>query len=68
MDKYRLEYEIKRRGITKNQFCNDIGISRSALFRKMNGKTEFTLSEIQRIIDYLHLDNPMEIFFADKVS
>ena len=68
MDKYRLQYEMKIRGITVEELCKDVHISRSAFFRKCNGISEFTLGEIQRILDYLGLESPMGIFFAEKVS
>ena len=68
MDKYRLEYEMKSRGITTEKLCEDLNISRSAFYRKRNGQTEFTLSEIQMIIDYLGLETPMGIFFTKEVS
>jgi transcriptional regulator with XRE-family HTH domain len=68
MDKYRLEYEMKSRGITTEKLCKDLNISRTAFYRKRNGKSEFTLSEIQMIIDYLDLGTPMGIFFENKVS
>jgi hypothetical protein len=68
MDKYKLEYEMKVRDITTEQLCHDLNISRSAFYRKCNGKTEFTLGEIKAIVEYLKLDSPMEIFFAEMVS
>lgn len=68
MDKYKLEYEMKSKGVTIEKLCNDLKISRSAFYRKCNGKSEFTQGEIQKIVDYLGLDSPMGIFFADKVS
>lgn len=34
MDRYKLEYEMKIKGITIEQMCKDIGISRSAFYRK----------------------------------
>lgn len=68
MDRIRLEYEVKRRGKTTNQLCKAIGMSKSAYYRKCKGTTEFTQGEIQKIVDYLGLDTPMGIFFADKVS
>lgn len=68
MDKFRLEYEMKSRGITIGQLCSALHISRSAFYRKCNGITEFTQSEIQRIVDYVGLDSPMGIFFTEKVS
>ena len=68
MDKLRLIYEIKSRGKTIEEFCNEIQMSRSAFYRKCNGKSEFTQSEIQKIVDRLNLESPMGIFFANKVS
>ena len=68
MDKYKLEYEMKTRGITIEKLCTELHISRSAFYRKCNGISEFTKGEIQRIVDYIGLDSPMGIFFADKVS
>lgn len=68
MDGVRLEYEIKRRGVTVEGLCKAIGMSKSAYYRKRNGKTEFTQSEIQKIVDFLRLDTPMGIFFTEKVS
>ncbi len=68
MDRYKLEYEMKRRGVTAGKMCEDIGMSRSAFYRKCRGKTEFTLSDIQKIVEYLGLESPMGIFFAEKVS
>lgn len=66
MDRWKLEYEIKKRGITIDKFCNDVDISKSAYYRKCKGTSEFTQSEMQRIIDYLGLDSPMGIFFTEK--
>ncbi len=68
MDKYKLEYEMKSRGITAEKLCHDLNISRSAFYRKCNGISQFTQKEIQDIVDYIGLDSPMEIFFAEKVS
>ena len=63
MDKARLEYEMRKKGISTIELACKLGISRSALYRKMNGITEFTLSEIQTIVDFLKLESPVGIFF-----
>lgn len=68
MNKARLEYEMAVRGVSRTDMCDALGISRSAFYRKCTGTTEFTLSEIQKIIDFLGLESPMEIFFTAKVS
>lgn len=68
MDKCKLVEEMKSRGISIGKMCSDIHMSRSAFYRKCNGISQFTQNEIQRIVDYLCLDSPMGIFFAEKVS
>lgn len=68
MDSAKLEYEMKKKKISILQMCEKLGISRSAFYRKCNGYSEFTLSEIQNILNVLDLDSPMDIFFNSKVS
>lgn len=50
--------------------ANKLQISKSALYRKLKGNTEFTRSEIETLINYLGLsvETAMEIFFNEKVS
>ena len=60
MDKNLLEYEMKKRNVTIKMMCKKLGISRSAFYRKCNGITEFTLREIQIILE---LGLPNVIFF-----
>lgn len=68
MDKALLEYEMKKKGVSIADMCAKLGCSRSAFYRKCNGISEFTQSEIQTIVDYLELDSPVGIFFTNKVS
>lgn len=68
MDALKLEYERKKKGLSTEDFCKEIGISRSAYYRKCTGKSEFTQSEIQKICTILSLESPMSIFFTSKVS
>ncbi len=68
MDKYRLQYVMKSKGVSIGKLCDDLHISRSAFYRKCNGKTQFTLSEMQNIVKYLGLKTPVGIFFDDEVS
>lgn len=68
MNKALLEYKMKEKGKSISDMHNMLGISRSAFYRKCNGKSEFTHSEIQKVVDYLELDSPMDIFFTHKVS
>lgn len=68
MDRYKLQYEMKKRGVTVEKLCEVIGINKTTFYRKVKGISEFTQGEIQTIVDYLNLDSPMGIFFAEKVS
>lgn len=68
MDKFLLEYEIKRNGLTVKQLCEAIGISTSAYYKKLKGVSEFTQGEIQSIISLLGVTDPTPIFFNPKVS
>jgi transcriptional regulator with XRE-family HTH domain len=64
MDKALLQYEMNKKGITIRDLCEKLDISRTALYRKCNGKSEFTQSEIQAIVDLLNLESPVAIFFT----
>ncbi len=68
MNKARLEYEMKLKGISCEDMCKMLNMSRSAFYRKCNGKSEFKQTEIEKIIDILQLDTPFGIFFDEKVS
>lgn len=68
MDKAKLEYEMTKKGVSKADMCEVLGLSRSAFYRKCNGLSEFTLGEIQKIVDYLNLETPVGIFFTEQVS
>ncbi|MGI6117797.1 MAG: helix-turn-helix domain-containing protein [Bilifractor sp.] len=67
MDRYKLEYEMKRKNISQEKLCEAIGMSRSAFYRKCSGVSDFTLTEINKICDYLNV-SPMGIFFTEEVS
>lgn len=68
MDKAKLLYEMNKRDVSIQKMLNHLGMSRSAFYRKCNGISEFTQGEIQKIVDFLELDSPMGIFFAERVS
>lgn len=68
MNKWRLFEIMNEKGVTAQELCDAIGMSRSAFSRKLNGHSEFTLGEIKKICSYMGLDSPMGIFFVEKVS
>ena len=64
MNKALLEYKMGEKGKSISDMCKMLDISRSAFYRKCNGKSEFTMSEIKKIVDFLNLESPVDIFFA----
>lgn len=68
MNKKKLLDAMDTQGVSIQDMCTKLNMSRSAFYRKSNGISEFTQSEIQKIVDILKLDSPMGIFFAEKVS
>ena len=68
MDKIRLEYEMKRKGVSTADLCKGLGISISTFYRRCNGKADFKLNEIKKISEILKLDSLAPIFFTDEVT
>ena len=68
MDKKKLDYAMAVKNIGINRMCEELHMSRSAFYRKRNGISEFTQSEIAKIVEILELESPVGIFFAEKVS
>jgi ACT domain-containing protein len=64
MNKTLLEEKMKEKGKSITDMCRMLGISRSAFYRKRNSISEFTQNEIRKIVDFLELDSPVDIFFA----
>lgn len=65
-----LKSQIALCGKTIKDIAKKLKISKSAMYRKMYGKSEFTRAEISVLIDYLEInvDKAMKIFFEEKVS
>ena len=68
MNKAKLLDAMKMAGVSIQDMCTKLNMSRSAFYRKCNGISEFTQNEIQHIVDILQLRSPMGIFFTEKVS
>lgn len=52
------------------EVANMMNLSKSSLYRKIHGTSEFTRKEITELIDILNIEpyKAMEIFFGVKVS
>ncbi len=65
-----LKAQIVLKGKKVSDVSKNLKISKSALYRKLSGKSDFTRGEICEIIDFLEIetDKAMEIFFRKYVS
>lgn len=67
-NKQQFEAELILAGFTHSIFAKKLGIDKSTFSKKVNGKSEWTLSEINRIGDIIGVDKIFIIFFAKNVS
>lgn len=65
-----LKIQMIRKEKTAEMLYTALNISKSAWFRKISGQSEFTQSEIGKLISELDLDEKQTgiIFFNEKVS
>ena len=68
MDKQLFDEAVNKSGLSINEICEKLGMSRSAFFRKRKGESEFTWSEFEKLINILELKSPVPVFFKEKVS
>jgi transcriptional regulator with XRE-family HTH domain len=63
--------EVGNLGYTIEEFADKLGISGASFSNKLNGKTEFTLSEVKYILDFFESKginyNFEYLFFGNKV-
>ena len=65
-----LAKKIDDSGLTKNAIAEGLGLTRQGLYNKLEGKNEFTGSELKRLSSLLSLNEreKEDIFFADYVD
>lgn len=65
-----LKATIRERGVTQCHLAKELGISDQSLSLKINGKSDFKLSEIKRLKALLHLTTAevIGIFFGSDVA
>lgn len=69
-DSVKLEYLLKKAGITKTEYARQLGISLQTLYNKLNNISEFKQAEITATCKLLGLNYSErdEIFFASAVD
>ena len=55
LDTLKLKGKIVEAGMTQGELAEKIGISQNTLSRKIAGRRDFTIGEIDRICDVLHI-------------
>ena len=59
---------VEKRGIKIKAVAEALGISRTTLYRKATGLSDFTRAEIQKCCDFFGEKEMNNIFFASKVT
>jgi len=67
VDTNRLKGVIVQNGKTQGDVAERIGITPKTFYAKMK-KGVFGSDEIEKMIDFLNIDDPMQIFFAKNVT
>ena len=67
VDTNKLRGIIAENGKTQTEVAQMIGVTPKTFYLRMH-KGVFGSNEIQIMIDNLNIENPMEIFFAQKVT
>jgi len=67
-DKRKFLAQMTLWDVSKKELAEYLGINEATLYRKINSDGFFTRQEINKMITYLHIKNPTEIFFADELT
>lgn len=67
-NKLKFKATVIEKGKTMSELAQYLGINESTLYRKINGISEFSRDEIQKICCFLELESPVENFFAKELT
>lgn len=59
-----LRAAMARKEYSMNDLADILGVSRSTIYRRMSGESEFTVTEVIKMIDVLNITDPERVFFA----
>lgn len=63
-DKRKLQAVMLLKGKKVEDISKVLGVNESTIYRKLNNDGDFSRSEIEKLVDYLEIDNPIDIFFS----
>lgn len=64
---YKLKGLMREKNVTQADLSKIVGCSEQALNAKLNGRSNFTIPEAQKIVEILGIQNPGEYFFKTNV-
>lgn len=70
MNPTEFQVALIRAGLSKENIAISLGINISTFYRKFNGESDFTLSELRKLKKILHLtkDDVDRIFFSEQLA
>lgn len=57
-----LDQEIKGLGLNYSELAKEVGISKSAIYRRISGQTDFKLTEVVKICQFLENSDATWLF------
>lgn len=63
--KNKLKAQMVLLGITSKELAEKLDINEATLYRKLQRDGDFSRKEINIMIEFLQIENPRDIFFAD---
>ena len=67
-DKRRFMAQLALKGVTLKELAKNLEIDESTLYRKINNDGRFTRKEMNNMIDFLEIEDPNNIFFANELA
>lgn len=60
--------KMREKKVSQAKLATEIGISETALWKKLHNRNEFTSTEILTVMKVLGIDDPVPYFFTIKVA
>ena len=67
-DKRRFMAQLALKDVTLKELAKNLEIDESTLYRKINDDGRFTRKEMNNMIDFLEIEDPNNIFFANELA
>ena len=67
-DEKRFSAQIVMAGVTIKDLADYLGVSPVTVYRKIKADGNFTRDEINKMIVFLKIDEPEQIFFATQLT